>query len=183
MRFICKVIGATALIALVLSASASAGQQCYSALLDQEMAPTSTLKPVGETRLRVLFMRIYDAALFTRSGEFNGMEPMVLAIEYARDISAQQLVDQTRDEWQRMALFDENSEQWLEQLAAMWPNVSSGDCLIAARTESGKTQFFSAQAPLGEINDPEFAEKFFAIWLAENARFRRSRDELIGERG
>lgn len=183
MRYICKVAVAASLIALAFSAAASAGQQCYSTLLEQEIAPKTALKPVGETRLRVLFMRIYDAALFTRSGDFNGMEPMVLAIEYARDISAQQLVDQTRDEWQRMALVDENSEQWLEQLAAMWPNVSSGDCLIAARTEAGTTQFFSAQRALGEIDEPEFAEKFFAIWLAENARFRRSRDELVGERG
>ncbi|MCH8500363.1 MAG: chalcone isomerase family protein [Aliidiomarina sp.] len=183
MRYIRKVAVAVSLIVLACSASATAGQQCYSALLDQEHAPTSVLKPVGETRLRVLLMRIYDAALFTRSGEFNGMEPMVLAIEYARDISAQQLVNQTRDEWQRMDLFDENSEQWLEQLAKMWPNVSSGDCLIAARTEDGTTQFFSAEKSLGEIDAPEFAEKFFSIWLAENARFRRSRDELVGERG
>lgn len=167
---------------LVLPVHAS--QQC----LQDASSETQTdldegLTQVGETRLRVLFMRIYDAAFFSDSGRLDGAERMALAIEYAREFSAQQLVNQTRDEWQRMDLVTAESETWLTELATMWPDVRSGDCIVAVRTEEGSTRFFSRDRELGVIQSPGFAERFFAIWLSEQARFRRSRDELVGERG
>lgn len=179
-----KVLASIAFGAACIALPVQASPQCLSAANSQSEAQVAEgLKPVGETRLRVLFMRIYDAALFTDSGDLDSAERLALAIEYARNFSAQQLVNQTRDEWERMDLVTSDSESWLTELSVMWPDVNSGDCIVAIRTEEGSTKFFSRDRELGVIEAPGFAERFFAIWLSEQARFRRSRDELVGERG
>ncbi|RUO21749.1 chalcone isomerase family protein [Aliidiomarina haloalkalitolerans] len=179
-----KALVSFAFCAACVALPVQASQQCLNAAKSQNEAQIAeALKPVGETRLRVLFMRIYDAALFTDSGDLDNAEQVALAIEYARNFSAQQLVNQTRDEWERMDLVTSDSETWLAELNAMWPDVNSGDCIVAVRNEEGGTRFFSRERELGVIEAPGFAERFFAIWLSEQARFRRSRDELVGERG
>lgn len=159
-----------------LPTTAVAQQQCYSSV-------TSELEAVGETRLRVYFFRVYDATLFTDSGSYPDDTQVALQLNYLRSIRASQLVDTTRDEWEKLGYdIDDQAEQWLEQLAQIWPDVDQGDCLIAHTQSNQGVRFYNDQGALGEIEDSEFTERFLAIWLSENSSFRRNRDELVGAR-
>lgn len=160
----------------VTPAAAYAAGQCQADVTD-------ALEKVGETRLRVYFFRVYDATLYTDSGQYPAAESVALELSYLRNIQAQQLVDTTRDEWESLGFkIDAQAEGWLDELQAMWPDVGQGDCLIAASDNYQQVRFYNQQGELGSIDNAQFAEQFFAIWLSENSSFRRNRDELVGAR-
>ncbi|WP_194755550.1 chalcone isomerase family protein [Aliidiomarina indica] len=136
---------------------------------------------VGETRLRVMFFRIYDAALYSDTGDYEDAQALALKINYARSFSASDLVEQTRDEWERMGYsIDAQKQEWLETLSGIWPDVGRGECIVAHTFGNGQTFFHGQQGFLGVIDAEEFAERFLGIWLSEDARFRSNRDELVG---
>jgi hypothetical protein len=139
------------------------------------------LKPVGETRLSVWFWDVYDAQLLTDSGNYNDYDRRALRLSYLRDIEASDLVETTKEEWQRLGI-DVSSEhqQWLSELNAMWPDVSNGDCLMLVENEQGHSTFYNAEKRLGEIPSAQFTDDFLAIWLSPNSRFKDERNELIG---
>ncbi|MCC5879036.1 MAG: chalcone isomerase family protein [Idiomarina sp.] len=170
--FVAALMGA----GLLASPPVLAAEQCQAMV-------TEPLQKVGETRLRVYFFRVYDATLFTESGGYPDTDAVALQLNYLRDIRAEQLVDTTRDEWKNLGYsIDEQAESWLQQLQSMWPDVSNGDCLIAATDSQQQVRFYNHQGALGSIDDSQFAEQFFAIWLSENSSFKRNRDELVGAR-
>lgn len=139
------------------------------------------LSKVGETRLRVMLFRIYDAELFTDTGELQSANERLLRLRYQRNFSAERLAEQTREEWQRMGFEQtEESEAWIASLREMWPDVNAGDCIVAHQMGDAGVRFFGNQGELGVVNDARFGEQFLAIWLSEQARFRNSRDELVG---
>lgn len=136
---------------------------------------------VGETRLRVMLFRIYDAQLYTDTGRYSDAQAVALSINYGRSFTANTLVDQTRDEWERMGYtIDEEKESWLQELAKIWPDVERGDCIVAHTLGNGTTYFHGETGLLGSIQADGFAERFLGIWLSEDARFRSNRDELVG---
>lgn len=136
---------------------------------------------VGETRLRVMLFRIYDAQLYSDTGDYSDAQALALRINYARSFSAEALLEQTREEWERMGFdIDAEKEAWLQELQAIWPDVERGDCIVAHTLGNGITYFHGEGGLLGSVESELFAERFLGIWLAENARFRRNRDELIG---
>ena len=146
-------------------------------------SPTEPLREVGSTTLKVMFWTVYDSTLFSPSGNYRGIEPgLALQIEYRRNIDNQRLVDATRDQWQELGLYREQSEQWLDELTHLWPDIQRGDS-ITLLVEAGlsATSYFNEKR-LGQIQDPRFTTDFLAIWLAENTRFPELRDELIGAR-
>ncbi|WP_157981221.1 chalcone isomerase family protein [Aliidiomarina iranensis] len=173
------VSGVASLSMLSLTATASScGADVVSGV---NSASGSALEKVGETRLRVMFFRIYDAELFTETGRFEDAEELLLRLEYARNFTAAKLAEQTQDEWERMGYPDnEESQSWIEELTTMWPDVSSGDCIVAHKNPEGSVTFYGNDGELGTIESNVFADQFLSIWLSEEARYRDSRDELVG---
>lgn len=143
--------------------------------------PYEQLQAVGKTRLKVWFWDVYDAELRTDSGAYQGAEQRGLQLSYLRDISAQDLVDTTADEWQRLAIdISPEHQQWLNTLADIWPNVKEGDCITLVETAAGHAVFYGPEGQLGHIESAQFTDDFLAIWLAENSRFKEERNALIG---
>ncbi|RUO25603.1 hypothetical protein CWE09_02410 [Aliidiomarina minuta] len=144
---------------------------------------TQELTKIGSTRLRVMLFRVYDAELMTDSGRYPEAEQVALRLDYLRSIKADTLVDTTEDEWEKLGYsIGDNERQWLSELRDMWPDVKSGDCLVAYHENGAGIRFYSADGELGKIASNAFATQFFAIWLDENSSYRRNRDELLGER-
>ncbi|MBW3139827.1 chalcone isomerase family protein [Ferrimonas balearica] len=149
--------------------------------LDQvSMAPP--MKPVGESRLKVLWFPIYHARLYSDNGVYDGIEaPLALDLTYLRDIDADDLIDHTRSEWKRLNLYDaKTSEAWLMKLAQLWPDVASGDRLTLVMQPEQSVFFFNGE-PLGHIAEARFGEQFLAIWLHPDSRYPKLRDALIGQ--
>ncbi|MBY5992589.1 chalcone isomerase family protein [Ferrimonas balearica] len=147
-----------------------------------EAASAWTLEPVGESRLKVLWFPIYHARLYSDDGRYDGIEaPLALDLEYLRDIEAEDLVDHTRSEWQRLALYEgATSEAWLAELTRLWPDVAKGDRLTLVMNPKRSTFFHNGEA-LGSIDGLDFGERFLAIWLHPDSRYPRLRNALIGQ--
>ena len=65
-----------------------------------EMALATDVWPlVGEARLKVLIWEVYDSALFTPSGRWQGDAPYQLSLHYLRNIPAAKLVEETEKAW------------------------------------------------------------------------------------
>lgn len=148
-------------------------------------APTEQLQPVGSTTLKVMFWTIYNSTLYTENGEYEGIEPgLALEIEYRRNIKREQLIGATRDQWQELGLYQsEVSENWLQELAGLWPDIRRGDSITLLVEADMSASFFHNDRSLGTLQDAGFTETFLAIWLAENSTFPELREQLIGQSG
>lgn len=171
-----KLIAAVGLL-LVLAAPPAVAEDAQCA--EQVSGDLST---VGETRLSVMFFKVYDATLMTDTGNYPDADTIALQLSYLRDIDAEKLVETTKEQWQELGYeIGENEQEWLDQLEEMWPDVKEGDCLLAYHEADQGIQFYSADRELGQIKSDDFAEKFLAIWLDEDSSYRENRNELTGE--
>lgn len=169
-----KYLPCLSLVLLLLSAPVTASENCP--IPNQEQ-----YEQVGKTRLKVLFWSIYDADLWTDTGRYDQFNQRVLRLNYLRSISADDLVDTTADEWQRLGIeLTADHQQWLIELRRMWPDVDKGDCLMLVENQQGHAQFYNAEGTLGGIESQLFTDHFLAIWLAENSRFDDERKQLLG---
>ena len=136
---------------------------------------------VGNARLKVLAWTIYDSTLFSRDGEFRGIEPgLILDINYRRNISRQALLKRTRLEWQRQGIARKQHTQWLAELEALLPGITKGDRITLVVGESLSSTFYFNGQQIGAMQDPDFTRDFLAIWLSENTSYPRVRDKLVG---
>jgi hypothetical protein len=142
------------------------------------------LRPSGATTLRWFGIKVYDVALFASELPYTTNGAAVLSIHYAISIKHHRLLETTLAEWQRLGQGTETQRaQWLKQLAALWPDLKSGDRLTAFKQRAGPTQFYFDDRLLGEIPDPAFGPAFFAIWLDAKCRYPAVRKLLLGGKG
>lgn len=143
--------------------------------------PVQDLDRVGSATLKVWFWTIYDSRLYSPDGQFDGIEPgLALELDYKRDIATDELISRTRKEWQKLDLYHEGQEGWLEQLARLWPAIQEGDELVLhVGNELGSSFYYNGEA-IGEITDAEFTRQFLAIWLSEKSSYPKLRDQLVG---
>lgn len=143
--------------------------------------PISDLKKVGEAKLKVLFWNVYNSSLYTTSGQYRPDSfPQALRIEYLRDIEAEDLLESTQEEWEKLGLSPETFTPWLAQLADIFPNISEDDILLLTVEGGQKSTFFYNGKIIGEVTDPGFGESFLRIWLDENSSYPKLRNKLIG---
>lgn len=147
-------------------------------------SPVSDLQPVGSATLRWMFWTVYHSTLYSGDGEFQGIKPdLALELKYRRDISQQQLLDATRDQWQELGVYrNPTSESWLTELARIWPQVEAGDTITLRVETNLEAVFFLNGEMLGGIQDPDFTRDFLAIWLDEKSDFPELRQKLMGRR-
>ncbi len=144
---------------------------------------TPKLQKCGEAKLRVLFWDVYESALFTPSGNYEpDARPFRLDIRYLRNISAENLISQTKKEWQSQGLTNPEQDSWLLTLAEMWPDVETGDTLALLVDENSHSQFSMNGVEIGRIESPQFSTAFAGIWLAASTTRPAMRAALIGAR-
>ena len=79
--------------------SATFIDQSAMASSDELALATDVWPLVGEARLKVLIWEVYDSALFTPSGHWQGDAPYRLSLHYLRNIPAAKLVEETEKAW------------------------------------------------------------------------------------
>ena len=150
---------------------------------DQTVEPNiEKLQQVGEARLTKFFWTIYDSRLYTATGTYRGIEPdLVLEITYQREISCEQLIKSTRNEWQALSLYTKaQSEGWLDKLRNMWPDVTKGDVLRLQVDHDMNSHFYFNGDPIGSIEKPKFTRHFLSIWLSPDSRYSELQQQLTG---
>lgn len=146
-------------------------------------AAVPKLTTVGEGSYRYLFWQLYDARLATKSGDFDGYQqsaPVLLELTYKRDITKQQFIDATVDEWQKLGHSSETQQQqWATQLQSLWQDVTEGDRLAALLLDDGRVQFYFNGVETGILADTAFGKAFFDIWLHPDTSAPKLRRQLL----
>ena len=135
---------------------------------------------VGEARLKVFIWKVYDSALFTPSGRWQGGAPYQLSLHYLRDIPAATLVEETEKAWQEQGRSHPRLNEWLGLLGDLWPDITEGDNLVFGLNASGDSAFWFNGSPIGSIDDRDFGPLFGGIWLDPDTPRPRLRAQLIG---
>ena len=131
-----------------------------------ELALATDVWPlVGEARLKVLIWEVYDSALYTPSGRWQGEAPYQLSLHYLRDIPAAKLIEETDKAWQEQGRNHPKQGEWLRLLGELWPNITEGDNLVFGLNASGDSAFWFNGIPIGSIDDRDFGPLFGGIWL------------------
>lgn len=137
---------------------------------------------LGDAEMRWLGMRIYDAALWVpQDAGWSPDAAFALEIRYGRAIKSRRLVDVSLEEMQRLRVADEaRIAAWRGPLEMAFPDVERDDAIVGLRMPDGRVRFFHQGRLTVEIEDPAFAEAFFAIWLDERTREPAMRQRLLG---
>lgn len=157
---------------------------CTSILSGVVMAsPLSELKKVGESKLKVLFWDVYNASLYNQTGEFQeDLYPQALKISYLRDIEAEDLIERTQQEWERLGVKQETYSPWIPLLVEIFPNIKKGDTILLNVSKNQHSEFYFNDKSIGKITDKQFGPHFLRIWLDENSSYPAVRNKLIGLR-
>lgn len=185
-----KVLQNTSIVLTILmciSLSSETFAKTYQRSKSTLLLNQTTYKQVGETKLKFLFWDVYESRLFSADGtykakdSFNDEYPLVLEIEYLRDIDAKDLVENTIEQWQHLKLEQDQYEEYLPWLQQVWPNVKKGDRL-AIYVDSTSSQFFFNGQSIDRVQSENFGQLFLSIWLSPNTSQPKLRKELINSR-
>lgn len=180
-------------LALLAALGALLGPAAPAALADPapeaSTPPLEGLLEIGSGELTWFGLQVYKARLLDADGQYDqGGQDGALALEitYQRDIPRDRLLDTTEREWNRLegalnisgrSLVDD----WLGQLEKIWPDVATGDRIIALHEPDGATRFYGNDGLLGIVDDPRFGPAFLGIWLHPDTRSADLRTALIGQ--
>ena len=160
--------------------SPPAADQSGRAKTDEMALATDVWPLVGEARLKVLIWEVYDSALFTPSGRWQGDAPYRLSLHYLRNIPAAKLVEETDKAWREQGRYHPRLNEWLGLLGDLWPDIIEGDNLVFGLNELGDSAFWFNGSPLGSIEDRDFGPLFGGIWLDPDTPRPELRAQLIG---
>lgn len=126
--------------------------------------------PAGSGRLTWFGLHVYDARLFVPASGFDPRRyadhPFALELTYARQLNGRAIAERSDAEIARLGLgTPEQRTRWLAAMAALFPDVRSGQSLAGVHRPGEATEFYLDGRLLGRIEDPAFGPAFFAIWL------------------
>lgn len=156
---------------LVTAASAS----------DELMAEQHHWQPIGESTFSVLFWDIYQAQLYSPDGRYRGIRgPLKLSLTYLRPLSAGQIVDATRRQWQRLGYLDAQAIEWLKAIATVLPDIGDREQLSFELLADGRAVLRHNHNILHHFPSDKVNERFLAIWLSPVNGYPRLTRELTG---
>ncbi|GAA58996.1 hypothetical protein P20652_0855 [Pseudoalteromonas sp. BSi20652] len=135
---------------------------------------------VGEARMEYLFWDVYDAELFTPSGDYSSeINPIKFKLTYLRDFDAKDIVKATNEQWVHLDKAELPSK-YDSKLLSMWPDIKKGESLMLITDNQGVSTFYHNDKKIGEIDEPQFSSDFLAIWLDEKTSEPKLRKQLLG---
>ncbi len=141
------------------------------------------MTPVGSAELKVMFWSIYEAQLKSTDGSYDeGEYPLLLSINYRRNIPQKKLVNATADEWERLGICqDAPCYSWINDLGQIWPDIEKGDQLQLLALSADQGHFFHNGEYIASFDGAQFSDSFLSIWLSEESRYPEHRQKLIGK--
>ena len=105
---------------------------------------------------------VYHATLW--AGDDPQRPPLALRLDYKRSIAGSAIVDASVTEMRQLGASEADLRRWAQEMTRLFPDVRDGDQLTGIHLADSAVFLFNG-SPRGEIADPEFARRFFAIWL------------------
>lgn len=146
-------------------------------------AALRTPRLVGQHRFTYWGFEVYDASLWA-SAPFAAQDwaKQILALElrYLRDFKGTDIAQRSIDEIQgQRPLSVSQLQNWSATLQALIPNVRAGEQITGIYTPDKGMQLLHQDRVLGELRDPELAQRFLGIWLATETSQRKLRQQLL----
>jgi hypothetical protein len=166
---------------MVISLHVMANEQKPSNTLDNVVKAHAYIQ-VGETTFSILFWDLYKSKLQTTSGKYpleKDSEKLLYHINYLTDISREDLLMRTVEQWQHLGIETERYQTYLSVLEKIWPDIEDGDTL-SLHVNNTRSVFYFNNNFIGEIEQSEFSQLFLDIWLSENTSEPKLRLELLG---
>lgn len=174
-----KIMGV--LLFLLFTAAASA-THVDSFTMNGDSAAPNKMKLIGQAELSVLWWSVYNAQLYNHSGVFQGLvAPLMLKINYQRDISQQDLIEATEKELkrQKLRLSDEKIKLAVQSFENFWPDITKGDSLTFVLLDDGGLFFHNGKA-IGKVTSGKTAHAFLNIWLSDESSYPDLAAQLRG---
>jgi hypothetical protein len=148
-----------------------------------EAATLSASRLLGQGAMRFLGMEIYQARLWIAE-DFDPRDyahgALALELRYARALYGRAIAERALQEMRRAGpLADAQAEAWLALMLRAFPDVEAGQRLTGV-LRGGQVRFFHEGRPTASTDDPDFARRFFGIWLAEWSSEPALRKHLLG---
>jgi hypothetical protein len=168
-----------ALMPLMLIQAALADRPLPQSLLRE--APD--LKLLGSGEMRWFGLHLYDATLWSSGQPWSPKQVFALDLMYAREISSRRLVESSIAEMRRLGIKDEEKlARWAGSMSQVFPDVKKDERIVGVHLPGKGASFYHQGRPTGTIEDVEFSDMFFAIWLDPRTREPTLRKALLGER-
>ena len=141
----------------------------------------------GQGRLRFLGLRVYDAVLWTPAGQRvtaadAASQALALEIRYQRALQGQQIAERSLLEMRRQGEIDDAvAQRWLQTMTGLFPDVVEGSRITAVNLPREGARFFVDGRLKGSVAEPEFARRFFGIWLSPQSSDQKLRLALLGQ--
>lgn len=176
---------ATRLAGLVLCALSLAGPASATSPEPDAGAMLQGQQPMGAGLLRVWGFEVYQARLWAAPG-FDPLRfdrtPFSLELDYRRAFQGRDIARRSIEEMSGlMTLEPEQAQRWLTAMGALFPDVQPGDRILGVHRPGQNAAFYLNGRLLGEIADPAFSARFFAIWLSPRTSQPALRDALLAQ--
>ena len=161
---------------------------CFLAFVAVEASASQSLankyiknaKPVGTGDLHFLFWKVYDVVLYAPEGEYQPSSPYALKIIYDMDFDSADIAKRSVEEMKKQGFNDSAKlNEWQKKMAEVFPDVEKGSSITGIRDSKGNAVFYHNGEKTGVIEDSEFSESFFAIWLDEKTSEPSLRREIL----
>lgn len=126
---------------------------------------------VGKIHFTKWFLDVYDAELFTQSGEFSWDKPFLLKIHYLRSFSGKNIAKHTVKEIysQHPQETKPKYQEYREIFNKLIPDVKKGSNLYGYMDKNGYGYLYTDNKHLGKIPSKQLSKYFFEIWLSYNS--------------
>jgi len=142
------------------------------------------LKVQGGGKLTLFGMSIYDIQLYRPAnsrGEWSIDEPFALQLVYHRSLKGPLIAARSIDEMAKLgACSADQRARWGDMLRRILPDVDAGDRLTGVNVPMRGVQFYQNGKLIGSVDDGDFAQSFFGIWLDPGTAEPALRRQLLG---
>lgn len=150
--------------------------------LPEALRSTDNWQRWGSGEFTWFGLSLYRATLWV-AGDDPARAPHALYLAYSRDIPANRLVSSSLDEMRRLGASDADLSRWEGVLRRIFPDVRRGETITGVHVPGSGARFYHENRHLGDVDDPEFAARFFAIWLDPRSRAEDLRASLLRRPG
>jgi hypothetical protein len=138
---------------------------------------------IGSGDFSVFGFDVYSARLWSAARPLVDGQPFALELIYRRAISRDDLVSTSVDEIKRLGgprVSPAQLADWQVQMQQSFVDVQAGTRITGVYLPGQGARFLIGQKLQHEIEDPQFAKAFFAIWLDPRTRSPELREQLLG---
>ena len=136
---------------------------------------------VGEVNYTHLFWDLYDAKLITETGNFD-KNKFALTLKYNTKISKKSVVKETLNQLKKQKEYtDEELVELTTLLNSTFKKIEVGDTFIGIK-ENDTAYFYFKNEKVLEIEDLEFINLFFDIWLRQDSQNPAFTKKLLGQK-